>query len=135
MNSFEGTRSHLKSFSHLNYPKVTLRKRFCWIKTILAGSTTEFTSYQNVSLIQQNIWLIQSNFLIVLTKSEYLVDSIKKFISINQDLFDLTKFPWVSNKTVLLVLLKLRVWIYLTLLKVIWIFLKRVNLFGFYEVT
>ena len=47
---------------------------------------------QNIWLFQQNIWLIEPNCLIVLIKSEYLVNSTKKFISINQDLFDLTKF-------------------------------------------
>ena len=47
---------------------------------------------QNVWLIQHNICLIQSNCLVVLTKSEYLVDSTKKFVSIKQNLFDLTKF-------------------------------------------
>ena len=44
----------------------------------------------NFWFIQQNIWLIQSNCLVVLTKSEYFMDSTKKFISINQNLFDLT---------------------------------------------
>ena len=44
-----------------------------------------------------------SNCLVVLAKSKYLVDLTKKFISINQNLFDLTKFSWISNKTVLLV--------------------------------
>ena len=39
--------------------------------------------------------------MLVLTKSEFLVDSTKKCISIQQNLFDLTKFSWISNKTVL----------------------------------
>ena len=57
---------------------------------------------QNVLLTQQNIWLTRP-FLVVLTKSEYLVDSTKKFTSMNQNLFGLTKFSWISNKKVLLV--------------------------------
>ena len=43
---------------------------------------------QNVLLIQQNIWLSQPNCLVVLIKSAYLVDTTKKCISINQNLFD-----------------------------------------------
>ena len=39
----------------------------------------------------------------VLTKPEYLIDSIKKCIPIDQNLFDLTKFAWISNKKVLLI--------------------------------
>ena len=58
---------------------------------------------QKVWLTQQNISLIQTNCLFILTKAEYLVDSIKKFISINQNLFDLTKLSLIFNKTVFLV--------------------------------
>ena len=47
--------------------------------------------------------LVQLNCFVVLTKSEYFVDSTKKFILIKQKLFDLTKFSWIFNKTVLLV--------------------------------
>ena len=49
------------------------------------------------------MFAIQSNCMAVLTKSKYLVNSTKKCISLNQNLFHLTKCSWISNKTVLLV--------------------------------
>ena len=55
-------------------------------------------------------WLIQPQNLLIIRKTKYmvgltkyLVNSTKKCISINQNLFDLTKFSWISNKTVLFV--------------------------------
>ena len=58
----------------------------------LAESTTEFTYYTDNKIIdpsKYNILLIQSNCLVVLNNSEYLVDLTKKYISINQNLFGL----------------------------------------------
>ena len=92
------------SGSKTGHQQLTLIKRFGWINNILVDSTTEFTYYRdNIKFSWAKKYLVNSTKLFgCLTMSEYLVNSNKKFISINQNLFDLNKCSWVSNKTVLL---------------------------------
>ena len=97
LNKIFGCFNQTGRFGKLNQKMHFNQSKFVWFNQSMIDIQQNILfgyRQQKVWLKQQNISLIQTNCLFILTKSEYLVDSIQKFVSINQNLFDLPNYHW-----------------------------------------
>ena len=82
-NKIFGCFNQTGRFGNLNQKMHFNQSKFVWFNQIMIDIQQNILlgyRQQKVSLTQQNISLIQTNCLFILTKSEYLVDSNKKCI-------------------------------------------------------